>query len=935
MATRNLLVRAGFDASGMRTGVRQSTRYLNDFGRNANSAMSGLSRSINVAFGGIGKLMASAFAIGAIVNFGKQCVDLGSDLTEVQNVVDVTFQSMADDINKFAKTAITSFGMSETAAKRYSGTMGAMLKSSGLTISQAAEMSTTLTSLAGDFASFYNITAEDAFTKIRAGMSGEIMPLRQLGINMTVASLEAYALSQGIKKAYDKMSQAEQMLVRYNYLLSVSADAQGDFVRTSDNWANQTRVLNEQFNALKATLGQSLIVLFTPIVKMLNTIVLRLQQAANYFNAFVQAAFGAQEVSKGAGLIAASANNASDSIEGIGDSTEEAVNTAKKALAGFDEVNTLGSNAEGTDLSGVLGDVSAEDVSLDEMPDNTTKAAEDLVKIQSLLKPVVDLVTEMDTSFKDGFVGALNGVDLGSIKSGLDSIGKSLKNIFTDKDVQKSAKEFALDFSNAVGKALGNTAKVGINFADGLVNGIATGLDAKKNVITERLTSFFSSQSKIAISWGSIFDDLGDISSVLSDTNAKRIWSSITQTLIEAFTGTIDIASMFGADLMSGIATILNNNKEGLRTAFDNTFGVIATVFETIQGSVENTMNTIYSVYNDKIKPAIENFTDLFSELARIILDAYNEHIAPTFQACAEIVDSAFKEHVQPAINAVIDTLGTFLKCVSDILVHFTPVYDFLATLFAPFLSGTFKIAFQMVVDVISILFDWITDLLQIFKGLLEFITGVFTGDWNRAWEGIKTAFGGVWQFIEDTVMGILTAIENKIKGIIKLGEDMALAVKEALGQNKLADNDLGTFKASFSTKELEVFQKQSNSDRQDMIDSWKAQGMLPKGAEDEATNWLMNLPHYANGGIIDREQIAVLGEGGKKEAVIPLENSSFTDSFAIKIANAIGAMNANSNSNKGPLTVIAEIDGREAMKLLIPYLPEASRRTGVSLVNG
>lgn len=932
MATRNLLVRAGFDASGMRLGVRQGTRYLNDFGRNANSAMSGLSNSMGIAFAGMGKLIAGAFAIRAIANFGKQCIDLGSDLAEVQNVVDVTFGSMSEDINEFAKTAITSFGMGETAAKRYTGTMGAMLKSSGITTAKAAEMSTTLTRLAGDIASFYNISNEDAFTKIRAGIAGEIMPLRQLGINMTVASLEAYALSKGIQKSYEKMSQAEQTLLRYNYLLSVTGDAQGDFTRTSDSWANQTRVLSEQFNALKATLGQSFIVLFTPIVQALNTIVLRLQQAANYFNVFVEAAFGAQEVAKGAGLVKDEADAASDSIGGIGDSTEEAVKTAKKALAGFDEVNTLGSNAEGTDLSDALGDVSAEDISLAEMPDNTTKAAEDVAKLSEILKPVKDLVVEMGKSFKDGFVGALNGVDLGSIKSGLDSIGKSLKNIFTDKDVQKSAKEFALDFSNAVGKALGNTAKVGINFADGLVNGIATGLDAKKNVITERLTSFFSSQSKIAISWGNIFDDLGDISSVLSDTNAKRIWSSITQTLIEAFTGTIDIASIFGADLMSGIATILNNNKEGLRTAFDNTFGVIATVFETIQGSVENTMNTIYSVYNDKIKPAIENFTDLFSELARIILDAYNEHIAPTFQACAEIVDSAFKEHVQPAINAVIDTLGTFLKCVSDILVHFTPVYDFLATLFAPFLSGTFKIAFQMVVDVISILFDLITDLLQIFKGLLEFITGVFTGDWNRAWEGIKTAFGGVWKFIEDTVMGILTAIENKIKGIIKLGEDMALSLQEATGQVKREDNDLGKFQESFSPTSLDALKKMSDSSRQALISSWRDSGRLPSGAEDEAANWIMSLPHYANGGIIDREQLAVLGEGGKKEAVIPLENSGFIDTLASAIGNSVMAAMQFTSKGSSASEPIFEIDGTRFARAIMPSMLKEFERMGVRL---
>ena len=203
-------------------------------------------------------LSAGAIAKG-LISIGKQSVNTASDLQEVQNVVDVTFGEGARQVDAWAKAASKSYGLSELAAKQYTGTMGAMLKSMGLADGEVLKMSTSLTGLAADFASFYNITSEEAFTKIRAGLSGEIEPLRQLGINMSIANLEAYALSQGIEKSYASMSQAEQAALRYSYLLSVSADAQGDFARTADSLANASRITSMNVERVGAGIGKELL----------------------------------------------------------------------------------------------------------------------------------------------------------------------------------------------------------------------------------------------------------------------------------------------------------------------------------------------------------------------------------------------------------------------------------------------------------------------------------------------------------------------------------------------------------------------------------------------------------------------------------------------------------------------------------------------------
>ena len=228
--------------------------------------------SISTKSVAIGNLIADAFKKVSthLLDVGKKAINLASDLDEVQNVVDVTFGKDAEKINKWSKEANKAFGMSELSAKKFNGTMGAMLKSMGLTSDEVLKMSTEMTGLAGDFASFYNLEHEEAFNKIRAGISGETEPLKQLGINMSVANLEAFALSQGIDTAYNSMTQAEQAILRYNYLMSVSADAQGDFARTSDSFANQQRILQLNFENLTAEVGKILLPILNKLMKFMN-----------------------------------------------------------------------------------------------------------------------------------------------------------------------------------------------------------------------------------------------------------------------------------------------------------------------------------------------------------------------------------------------------------------------------------------------------------------------------------------------------------------------------------------------------------------------------------------------------------------------------------------------------------------------------------------
>lgn len=206
------------------------------------------------------------------LDFAKESISIASNIQEVQNVVDVTFGDAASRIETWADSARTQFGLTELQAKQYASTIGAMFKSMGIAENQVYDMSTAMAGLAADMASFYNLDFDTAFQKIRSGISGETEPLKQLGINMSVANLEAYALSQGITKSVEKMSQAEQATLRYNYLLSVTADAQGDFSRTSDSYANSLRKLETSVDTLKSHLGEMLLPVVNDVVNAVNSL---------------------------------------------------------------------------------------------------------------------------------------------------------------------------------------------------------------------------------------------------------------------------------------------------------------------------------------------------------------------------------------------------------------------------------------------------------------------------------------------------------------------------------------------------------------------------------------------------------------------------------------------------------------------------------------
>lgn len=257
----------------------QSLQQAADGGDSGGGVLSGFLSRLDV----IGDIASGQFLANMAVNGINSIIDgvtgsidesigLASDLVETQNVVDVTFEDSASTINKWAQEALNAYGITETKAKQYSSTLGAMLKSMGIADDQVLQMSMDMAGLAADMASFYNLDHDTAFEKIRSGISGENEPLKALGINMSVANLNAFALEKGMNKAFDKMTQAEQATLRYQYLLEATKDAQGDFARTGDSFSNEMRKLQTNLDRIKTEFGKGLLGVVTPAISLLNNV---------------------------------------------------------------------------------------------------------------------------------------------------------------------------------------------------------------------------------------------------------------------------------------------------------------------------------------------------------------------------------------------------------------------------------------------------------------------------------------------------------------------------------------------------------------------------------------------------------------------------------------------------------------------------------------
>ena len=713
-----------------------------------------------------GIALAAAFSVKKLVEFGAQCIELGSDLQEVQNVVDVTFPRMGSQVDAFAKEAAASFGLSETMAKRFTGTFGAMAKAFGFSEKAAYEMSTTLTGLAGDVASFYNISQDEAYTKLKSVFSGETETLKDLGVVMTQNALDAYALANGYGKTTQAMSEMEKVALRYQFVQDQLSASSGDFIRTSDSWANQVRILKLQFDSLKATIGQGLINVLTPVIKVINTIIGKLMSLANAFRSFTELITGkkssggsASVAAAGMDNVAASADNAGAAMGGAGSAAKKAAKDIATATTGIDELNILNpdSGSEGSG-SGGSGGYAADEFDMGEL------RTDQLDEADNRLQGLIDRLKELRDLFVDGFKAGLGDVTLEPLKEAIEGIKASLKEIFTDPGVVEAFNRWLDTLAYSLGQIAGSMASIGITMATNLLGGLNRYLDQNKDLIKQRIINWFDITGEIATIVGNFAQAFANIFSVFGGENGQRVTAALIGIFANAFMGVNEICLKLSRDLIDVITRPFIDNQDAFKTAIDGFLGFLASALETVKGVVDETMASLGEMYDAHVKPMFDALASGLSSIVSVLLTTYQGYIQPILDELAGKLSSFAGRYLQPLIDKGLELIGKVADAVTLLWVNILQPFIewFISTIIpaiTPVLQGgidSFLLLGEVISGVFSGIITWLT-------GIIDFLVGVFTGEWSLAWTGIQEILSGIWELIKAIITGALSLIQNAI----------------------------------------------------------------------------------------------------------------------------------------------------------------------------
>lgn len=739
-ADGSVIIDTRLDTTGVQKGVSAIKQSFNGLGS---------------AVKKIGLLIGGAFAVGKLVQFGKECVELGSDLAEVQNVVDVTFTTMSDKVNEFAKNAMTSAGLSETMAKRYVGTFGAMSKSFGFSEAQAYDMSTALTQLTGDVASFYNISQDLAYIKLKSVFTGETETLKDLGVVMTQSALDQYALANGYGKTTSAMTEQEKVALRLAFVQKQLSAASGDFIRTSDSWANQVRVMQLQLQSLKATVGQGLINLFTPVLKVINILLGKLATLANAFKSFTELitgkkssgqtsgsgagltgdASGVQDTADAYGQAADNASKLADSTEDVADATKDAAKAANGYLSPLDEISRYSTQ----NTSSTAGKV----------PSSGTGSGGN----------------------SGGLAGAVGNVDYGKVAEGetaLDKISKSaeklaklLKKLW--KPFQDAWKKEGKNTINAANIALSGIAKLAKSVGKSLVEVWTNGTG----------TTMLTTMLRIA---QNVLKTIGNIASGFADAwNKNNVGTQIIQNIADALVVVMQFVEKIAEDTATWAA---NLDFYPLLESISNLTATFAPILESIGNVLEWIYNNIVlPMLKWLIETGIPIVINLVSDLARFfadhqpIIEAFGAALIGAF-AAAKIAGLASR------IAGSITTVASFIKGlialmtgsggiiggIKAIATAVGPGGIFIAAVTACIAIGVLLYKnWDKIKEVAGEVWDWIKNKTSTFVNAISSSLKNLASKIVTIWDNVKSSAYQKWTAIWSTVGNLVERIKNGI----------------------------------------------------------------------------------------------------------------------------------------------------------------------------
>lgn len=741
-------------------------------------------------FSGMGKKIAAGLSIAAFTKFTKDCLEVGSNVTEVQNVVDTAFGDLSHQADLWASNAMTNFGLSELSAKKYMGVFGQMSNAMGITGQAALDMAENVTGLTGDVASFYNLSTDEAYTKLKSIWTGETETLKDLGVVMTQTNLDQYALNNGFGKTTAKMTEQEKVMLQYQYVTSALSNATGDFVKTQDSWANQTRILSLRFEQLKASLGKGFIALFTPILRGLNTVLAGLQKVADGVATFTQMLTGADISSSASSITGLGdiASDTADNVSGIGDAASSTAKQIEKSLAGFDQIEKLSeptdssSSSGGGTSSGGLGidtGVTAETTNvssaISNMASKVKKALEPLKSIsfdnlitsldnlKESAKPLTEkLFSGLEWAWTNIFVPLAAWTIEDALPAFLDALSAGLDVLNSALDALKPLWDWAWDnFLEPVAEWTGGMIVDILKDLAAALEGISTWISNNQgpfDAIVVTILAFAAAWK--AVELAEFITNAGGVIGIIKSLTTTLYACTIAKVADKA--ETLAICALYAKDFIVGIGQTIAKLASSAAAWVADTAAKVANTAATAAHTAATWLATAATTaFGVAMSILTSPITLVIAALAALGLGIY------------ELVKhwDTVKEAAGICWDWIVDKWQSAGEWFSGIWESITSAFskfdDWLQNIFNMDFSKSFGSLGEIMNAYVANVKNIFGDIKNIFGGLIDFITGIFSGDWEKAWNGIIDTFSGIFSLLADVAKAPLNLVIGFINGLI------------------------------------------------------------------------------------------------------------------------------------------------------------------------
>lgn len=748
---------------GLEQQMQGLTRQLQGVQRQTNTMSNNMARTFTNL-----KRTLLALGIGKAI---KSMFDLSRNYEASVQQVNRMFKENASAIESWIEKNALTFGMARADAMNYARVYGNLVRGFEKDTAKMASYTTELLEATTVVASSTGRTVKDVSERIRSGILGNTEAIEDIGVYAQVAMLKTSKAFKELAngRTWDQLTFQEQQQIRVMSILEQVNDQFGASVQQNTNY--QLMKLTANLKNIGLNLGNAFMPIVSVVLPVLNSMALALANVTNRIAAFMNTLFGTnfntgtgdvQQVATGANDAANGYSDMADAADDAGDSAKKAGKAAKNAIMGFDEINSLAKDSGSGDSGSGSGETGTSDTGVA----TSTVMSQAAESFADKIKSTMDYLKGL---FQQGFeIGLGDGwqAQVDDINNSIEGIKTSLKDIFTDSEVIQSAKGLAESIALNLGKVSGAAVSIGTTVAQNLLGGIDKYLQQNSQFIKDRLIGIMDAKAEIANLAGDFAVTFADIFSVFGNEDAQQITANIMGISYNASLGIEEIFSKLGRDILECITKPIEENKGKIKLALENTLKPIESITGTLSKSVTDFFTDFISMYDTYIEPSFTRFKDGISEVFGSLLDAYNEYIAPALMDIATRFSELYEDNIKPMVEKMNETIGKAFEMISTLWQNIlAPIISQLIDVLAPLVQAAIENIWLAVEKAIIYVSDMLNSLFEILGGVLDFLTGVFSGDWDKAWEGIKEVVSGIGNAIE-------TLICDGLGGIVSyLGE--------------------------------------------------------------------------------------------------------------------------------------------------------------------